>query len=434
MEPSATRGIVLIDGQHYPPVTERAIAQLRADGVDVVAAVFLGGTEKTEAAPRLDIPVFDGSPAPELVERALTLEPDELIDLSDEPVLDHRMRFRLAGIALRGGVSYRGAGYRFDPPHPLTAATRPAVTVSGTGKRTGKTAAAIELARFWRDAGDAVAMVTMGRGGPEEPTLLRSGEFEATADGLLRLAARGFHAASDYVEDALFAQVDTIGTWRCGAGPAGVTDRHNFAAGVALAESLQPDLLLYEGSGTAIPPTPADRHLLVMPATIDPEYLTGYFGTYRLALADAVLVMGPEGHDRAETHEAVRRVDTDLPIFDGHYEADVTAPVAGRRVVVITTAPHTAAPFIRLQLESQGADAVSTVHSLSDRARLRADLDSVTDTDMAVVEIKAAAVDSVIPWALDRGVEVAFLHNRVVVEGGLSGLAVELDPRQATTS
>ena len=39
------RVIVLVDGEHYPPVLLDALAALRADN-DVVAAVMLGGGEK----------------------------------------------------------------------------------------------------------------------------------------------------------------------------------------------------------------------------------------------------------------------------------------------------------------------------------------------------------------------------------------------------
>ena len=41
--------LVLIDGEHYPPVVRDALRQ-GADRYDFVAALFLGGTEKIERA------------------------------------------------------------------------------------------------------------------------------------------------------------------------------------------------------------------------------------------------------------------------------------------------------------------------------------------------------------------------------------------------
>ncbi|HWD08546.1 MAG TPA: hypothetical protein VHA57_05565, partial [Actinomycetota bacterium] len=48
--------IVLVDGEHYPPVTARAIAELIAAGERPVAALLVGGAEKLGQVP-LDIGV-----------------------------------------------------------------------------------------------------------------------------------------------------------------------------------------------------------------------------------------------------------------------------------------------------------------------------------------------------------------------------------------
>ncbi|MGH8875135.1 MAG: cyclic 2,3-diphosphoglycerate synthetase, partial [Acidimicrobiia bacterium] len=284
-----SRALVLIDGEHYPPVIASAMAQLAAEGHHPVAALFLGGAEKTATLPDLGVPVVEGDPLELLPRLIAEYRPDLVFDLSDEPVLDHRRRLVLAGIALAAGVAYQGGGFRFDAPRRPRLTERPTVAVVGTGKRTGKTAVAIELARYWRSLGRRGTIVTMGRGGPPEPVVLRAGEFPPTAEGLLALRARGLHAASDYVEDALFAGVDTVGTRRVGAGPSGVTVQDNFADGVTAAEGLDPDLMIFEGSGTALPPAASDATVLVSRSDLDPEYLVGYFGPYRLALADALV-------------------------------------------------------------------------------------------------------------------------------------------------
>ena len=55
----------------------------------------------------------------------------------------------------------------------------------------------------------------MGRGGPREPQLARAG---TSLDELRAIAARGPHAASDYLEDAALAGVPTVGCRRVGGG------------------------------------------------------------------------------------------------------------------------------------------------------------------------------------------------------------------------
>jgi cyclic 2,3-diphosphoglycerate synthetase len=75
------------------------------------------------------------------------------------------------------------------------------------------------------------------------------------------------HAASDFLEDAVFTGVTTIGARRCGGGLSGGTYISNVVEAAALAEQLEPDLVLLEGSGAAVPPVRADRTVLVTAAT-----------------------------------------------------------------------------------------------------------------------------------------------------------------------
>ncbi len=407
--------MVLVDGEHYPPVVVAAVGALRGRGYDPVAALFLGGTEKTDRPPELGFPVVPGGQA-ELAALLAEHRPASVFDLSDEPILDHRQRMQLAGVALRAGVAYEGGGFRFEPPSLPKLTSKPTVAVSGTGKRTGKTALAIELARHWRDEGRKVAIVTMGRGGPPEPVVLRAGEFPPTAAGLRGLADRGLHAASDYVEDALFAGVDTVGTLRCGAGMSGEAVYHNFHLGVSTAEGLDADLLIYEGSGAALPPASADRHVLVMSARLDPEYLAGYFGPFRLSIADAVVITGGENERLAGIAGSAR-----LPVFCAQYHPEPTVSVEGRRVLLATTAPDIVAPGLKAALEAQGATQVETVTSLSDRPRLAADLAAAPPVELVLTEVKAAAT-VVLDWAARHGLDVGFLHNRLAIDGGTAAL------------
>src|SRR4029077_14965130 len=114
--------------------------------------------------------------------------------------------------------------------------------------------------------------------------------FDLSPKGLLALADAGRHAASDHLEDALTAGVVTVGTRRCGGGLAGAPAYDTFAAGVAVADERRADILLFEGSGQAVPPVHADATICVVPATADPELVVGYLGAYRLLLSDLIFI------------------------------------------------------------------------------------------------------------------------------------------------
>ena len=74
------------------------------------------------------------------------------------------------------------------------------------------------------------------------------------------------HAASDFLEDAVLAGVPTVGARRCGGGLSGGTYLSNVEEAVRLAETLDPELLLLEGSGAAVPPIAPARTVLVTSA------------------------------------------------------------------------------------------------------------------------------------------------------------------------
>ncbi len=413
-----SRIVAVIDGEHYPPVVRFALGELAACG-DVVAAVFAGGIEKVDGIEAYGLPVVTGSsPVAALAEALATYSPDEVVDLSDEPVLCAADRFRLASVALAAGATYRGADFVFTPPvcHTLTA-TR-ALAIIGTGKRVGKTAVSAYAARRLTAAGLAVVVLAMGRGGPAEPELIRGDQVALTTADLLALAARGVHASSDCYEDAVMSRVATVGCRRCGGGLAGETFYSNVAEGAALADSLGSDLMILEGSGSAIPPVRSDARLLVIGAAQGPGYVTDYFGPLRLSLADVVVVTGAEepvaGPEKvAAVMDAVRAARPDVARVQVVFRPRPLLPVDGARTFFATTAPAALVPKLVEHLEAEhGCTVVAWSASLSDRARLRQDIAAAAGTfDVLLTELKAAAIDVVAAAGETAGVPTVLCDN-----------------------
>ncbi|HST15301.1 MAG TPA: hypothetical protein VLJ44_10685 [Gaiellaceae bacterium] len=346
--------MALIDGEHYPPVVRDALAALPYEWE---GAILVGGTEKLrEGGADYGVQLVDGFGAAEVV-----------VDLSDEPVLGPVERFEWASRALAAGLSYIGADFRFDPPE-LEPFELPSISVIGTGKRVGKTAVTAHLARlFARDR--SVVVVAMGRGGPPEPELV---ETPPTVEELVARSKAGRHAASDHLEIAALAGVPTIGCRRAGGGLAGGVSVSNVADGARLAAELRPDLVLFDGSGAAIPPVATTRRVLVTGlATRDP-----YLDTYRRLISD-VVVERPTLRLRP------------------------TEPLEGR--VAVFTAGAT-------DVSHLDADVVHVSTNLSNRARLRDDL---VHADTYLVEVKAAGIDVVATHALARGIRVVLARNDV---------------------
>ena len=442
------RILVLVDGEHHPPVVRAAIDHLpaRLPGGVVVGAASIGGGEKlaTTTSPDLGVPVVDGpEPRDALAAGLRAFSPDLVYDLSDEPVLDGRRRLELASHALAAGVAYAGADFRLDPPPRPRLASKPSVAVVATGKRTGKTAVTSSLARLLAARGTPPVVVAMGRGGPAEPELIDPASSDLSPGGLLARVDRGEHAASDYLEDALMAQVATVGTRRCGGGLAGAPADDTFAAGVALADRRDEPLLVFEGSGAAVPPAHADATILVVPASADPELVTGYLGAYRVLLSDLIVVTMAEapfadssaavtedtapqmggvasGESVAFLERSVRGLSPEaVRVVRTIFRPVPLQPISGRRVFYVTTAPAPAIDLMAGHLEQEhGCKVVGTSHHLAHRPELAADLEALDTADVLVVELKAAAVDLAARAAIERGMEVVFCDNQVVSIGG----------------
>jgi cyclic 2,3-diphosphoglycerate synthase len=375
-----TRAVVVIDGEHYAPVVRDAIAALP---YEVVGAWLAGGTEKLRGDADYGVPLLR-----ELEEGFAQAQ--VVVDLSDEPVLSPPDRFLLASRALAAGLRYEGADFRFEPPQfapfPL-----PSVAVTGTGKRVGKTAVTGHVVRLLARDRDVV-VVAMGRGGPAEPVVA---ELKPSLATLLELSRAGEHAASDYLETALLAGVVTIGCRRAGGGLAGAVTASNVLQGAALAAEREPDVVVFDGSGAAIPPVETDARILVSGRGHDP---TAYLNAYRVLVSDLVVLVG--GGEAAP----IQRLK-DVPVVQAELRLRPTAPLADRRVAVFTTGP---APTDHLD-----ADVVAVSRNLADRPKLREDV-ARTDADVYLVELKAAAIDVVAEAAAARGVEIVFADNEVV--------------------
>jgi cyclic 2,3-diphosphoglycerate synthetase len=417
---------VLVDGEHYPPTTRWALDTARVEGYDVVACLFLGGTEKLDAGEVLDlgdVPVEVAGPdlAGSVREAIRRHTPAVVLDVSDEPVLGYRERALVAAATLVEGVRYVGADFALEPPIEGPSLGVPTLAVIGTGKRTGKTAVAGEAARGAALAGLSPVVVAMGRGGPPEPQLAEAGSIDL--DRLLGLIEQGHHAASDYLEDAVTTGVPTVGARRAGGGVAGRPYASNVREAARRAEALSPGLVILEGSGAAVPPVPWDAGVLVAPADLPEEFLRGYLGPFRVLLSDLVVFTmggGPDvGPQLSVLISHVRGLRPDARTIVVDLFPVPLEEVGGKKVLFATTAPEAAGPRLVASLEeTYGASVVGTTHRLGDRSGLAEDLEAAPPYDVLLTELKAAAVDVAARSALERGAEVVFVDNRAeTVEG-----------------
>src|SRR5439155_26947354 len=183
----------------------------------------------------------------------------------------------------------------------------------------------------------------------------------------------------------------------------------NVLDGARLAAGLAPDLVVFDGSGAAIPPVAADARILVVNGAHD---IRAGLNAYRVLVSDLVVDTG--GADRKEIAAIA-----DVPVVAAELRLQPMEPLAGRRTAVFTTGP---APTDALD-----ADVVHVSRNLARRDALRAELETV-DAEVYLVELKAAAIDVVAETALARGATVVLAANEVVspeLDERLPGLVAE---------
>jgi len=425
----------LIDGEHYPPVTRDAIKSIEEEGAEVVGAVFIGGTEKIEDAERqlggdagwrIFQPETQDESLFELIERAAAeSRPEIVIDLSDEPVVDYFRRFRIGSALLKNGIVYAGADFTFSPPGKEKVLTRPSISIIGTGKRVGKTAVGVYISRLLKDSGHDPVVVCMGRGGPPDPEVVDPGKYELTPETLMEISRRGGHAASDYWEDALLAQVMTVGCRRCGGGMAGDPFFSNVVEGARVADGLSGGVVVMEGSGATLPPVATDSSIVIIGAGQPLENIIRFYGEYRIMISDlAIVTMCEQPVADAEKindiYEGIKEINPDIRVALTVFRPDPLGDISCRKVFVATTARSDVNDSISCHLEDRyNCSVVGISNHLSDRSKLKHDLrEGLGRADILLTEIKAASISVAAVEAEKEGLDIVFLNNIPELAGG----------------
>lgn len=423
--------LALIDGEHYLPVTKEAIEKLNSmSNQEVVAAMFLGGTEKIgdfdEVKNYLNLPLYfldQKSNFQKIVQEIKTkFKITTIFDLSDDPVIDSQDRMDFACAALLEGCNYNGADFQFTPINFLKS-NKPVINVIGSAKRVGKTAAAGYIARVLNQTERTTpCILTMGRGGPEIPEVIRGDQLSITVESLIEVAEQGKHAASDYWEDALTSRVITVGCRRCAGGLAGSTYLDNVEEGIRIAEKQPVDLIIAEGSGPTIPPVMGDATIIIV-GSRPLSNVKDYLNPYRIKLSDLAIITNCEipiatDSDVDVLIDILKEINPKIKLCCTIFRPKVLGDIQGKNVFYAATMPVEMMDTVVRFLEQQyNCNVVGTTVHLADRAKLRDDLKELAYADVLLTELKAAAIDVAAKTSLKTmGKPTIFCDNELHVK------------------
>ena len=416
-----------------------------ADRYDVVAALFLGGEEKLRDRQAVELDELYGLPVTHggrggrraALREALggllsRTGARVVVDVSDEPVLGYYERFQLISVALSWGARYVGADFVFSPQPLARLSSKPSLAIIGTGKRVGKTAVS---GLFGRRLGgrfglDQVVIVAMGRGGPAAPQVVYGGDRLGAAGSARGLKARvpcrvrlprrrGAHRGDHSRLPALRRRHGRS------------LDEDTVDQALRLVDDMPATVVVWEGSGSANPPVQAQAVVCVASALQPPEYITGYLGTYRMLISDALFLTmcEPPFCDVARVdalRSEIASANPEVDLIPTVLRPRPVDSVAGRRVAFFTTATPESAGLLARHLEEAHGARVTAIST--DLARRPALLEAVAavagKADVFLTEIKAAAVDVVAEAAAAQGKELVFCDNEPVATDGRDLTAV----------
>jgi cyclic 2,3-diphosphoglycerate synthetase len=416
------RLVAIIDGEHYPQVTLDAINILKKEFTGKFCGIiFLGGTEKISSN---DFNDFFGNEVfiikdflKDFVSALEYFKPDLVYDLSDEPVVNQQIRMTIASFCFFKKASYVGPDFLFKFQENLYKTKTASISIIGTQKRIGKTAISSFIANIFKENNVEVAIVAMGRGGPKEPQLLKGKDIEITPKYLLELSNKGFHASSDYIEDALMSKITTIGCRRCGGGFGGKVFLSNVIDGAKIADSLNFDLIIFEGSGASLPDVNTDANLCVIGANQKWEDIVGYLGVYRILISNIIILTNCEypisnNKNIKVLEENIHLINPNAIIYKTIFRPKPLGDIKNKKIIIATTANKIIGNKIKQYIEKEFNCIVNGItFNLSNRLLLRNDLQSFKDFDVIVTELKAASVDVVTDFAFKLNKEVIYMNN-----------------------
>ena len=108
----------------------------------------------------------------------------------------------------------------------------------------------------------------MGRGGPREPEVIT---VPPTVESLVELSRSGGMLRPTISRPLRSSVSQPSGAGAAEVGSPGGVATSNVAEGARVAVELDPDLVVFDGSGAALPPVAADRTVVVVGGHQDPR-------------------------------------------------------------------------------------------------------------------------------------------------------------------
>ncbi|OQA16999.1 MAG: Cyclic 2,3-diphosphoglycerate synthetase [bacterium ADurb.Bin363] len=427
--------LLLLEGSTYIHTNKMALTYAQEEIGDIRGAVILGSIEKTgspQDLEKLEIPIiYDKNlNSVDRIKKGLeTFHPQKVYDFAGAPTVSTENRHEFASIITSSGAVYEGIDFTFTIDRPELPLLRDFILhrtnittlcFLGTGQRVGKTSVINSLGKYLEKY--RPVFITMGRSGPVEPGLISPNGFSLNTEDILELSKKEGPISSDNWQTALSTGFPVIECFRVGeAYRTGVAAFSNVWAGTEIAETLDPELIIYQGSGISRPPVKINGEIVIIGADQNPDKF-GKIERYSIIKADMIIITKcdtPENNREklreflnslVSTHLVIETVFKPCPILNNQKS------LKGKNILFFTTSPLSAIEGQKDYLEkTYECNIVNYSNNLANREMLSKDLKnfSSTDFDIVLTEFKAAAI-MVIEEMKKKNKEVFICENELI--------------------
>jgi cyclic 2,3-diphosphoglycerate synthetase len=195
--------------------------------------------------------------------------------------------------------------------------------------------------------------------------------------------------------------------------------------GAELANDVDANFVIMEGSGAAIPPIKTNRHIVLVGLNQPIDNIKSYFGPFRIKLADLVILTMCEEPMASpekikEVEEVIKDANPEAQVISTVFRPKPLENIENKNILFATTAPDSIKDVLVSYLEENyGCKVVGTTSHLSNRPLLQKDIEKhIDEADIMLTELKAAAVDVATKDALNAGLGVVYCDNIPKVCGG----------------
>jgi len=337
-------------------------------------------------------------------------KPENVYDLSGSPAVTTNDRNEFAKVITSSGITYEGLDFTFTEETKglpllrdfiLHRSSLTTICILGTGNNVGKTPALNTIGKVLKKY--KPVFITMSSEGPLTPEIIKEEKSALYSKDIRELKKKKANITSDDWHIALSTGLPVIDCFRIGeAYRTGVAAFSNIWTATEMAQKLDANLIIYQGSVIARPPVKLNGEIVIISAEQNPDDF-GKIERYSIIKADMIIITRCEEpycnieklerlkdfvRSLASTHLIVETVFRPEPVLPEGFD------MRGKNILFVTSL-RTGNEHIKYMKENYGCNIIKAIYNediksmeeLSSKYNFDAILTEFNEKTVEIIEI-----------------------------------------------